>query len=195
MQHSTSVEAATESRKKGAPVKMRRLFKTLVGIAAVTTVSLPATARAEGYVNPWAGAVVASSNDVARKGFHSFGVSAGDTGSLLGLDVNFGYNKDFYGKGTDTKVIDFMGGVTAGPLLGTGAYGARPYVAGGVGLLRTSIGSLSDNNFGFNVGGGLFAYFSNHLGLRGEVRYYRTANGGDLGDFNFTRAQIGIVLR
>lgn len=48
-------------------------------------------------------------------------------------------------------------------------------------------------------------FFSDHVGLRGDVRYFRTLNrddtdsgldlGFDLGDFDFWRASIGLVIR
>ncbi len=168
-----------------------RAIKCLVFAAAVAIVSIPTTARAEGYINPWAGVVF---DEAAQKGVKSFGGSIGDTGNKMGIDVNFGYMSDFTGNG-GPKVIDLMAGVSAGPQIGRSVHSVRPYAVGGVGLLRTSSGNAASNDFGFNAGGGLFIYFSTHLGVRGEVRYYRTLNGKDLGDFDFTRAQFGLLIR
>ena len=172
---------------------MRRVMKGLVLAAAVLVVSAPAKARAEGYLNPWAG-VIFGSDAEEKKGLRSFGVSAGDTGNGLGLDVNVGYSPKPF-EGSDVSVLDVMAGVTLGPQLGRGERTVRPYAVGGVGLLRTSVESSSSNDFGFNVGGGFFAYFSTRFGIRGELRYYRTINGDELGDFDFMRAQFGIVIR
>jgi hypothetical protein len=194
---------ANGRRKKGAQVNIRRAVKALVLVATVAMISAPAKARAEGYTNPWAGIIFAG-NDIsvdnavssAKNGFHSFGVSVGDTGHMIGLDVNLGYSPNFYDNDlVDNNVLDLMAGITAGPQFGRSAHSIRPYAVGGVGLLRRSFGDSSSNDFGFNVGAGIFGYFSNHLGLRGEVRYYRTLNGSDLGDFHFTRAQLGLLLR
>lgn len=171
---------------------MRRVIKMLVFVAAAAIVNLPTVVRAEGYINPWAGINFAG-DPTPQKGFHTFGVSAGDTGSKAGLDINFGYTNHYVK--ADSKVVDLMVGLTAGPQLGNGAQSARPYVVGGVGLLRSGSGDFADNNFGFNVGGGVFLFFTDNIGIRGEVRYFRALNGGDLLDFHFTRAQLGIVIR
>ena len=76
-----------------------------------------------------------------------------------------------------------------------------PITLGGGGTIATV--SSSNNDFGWNAGAGLMGYFSDHVGLRGDVRYLRTlqnnSNGAaisfDPGDFHFWRASIGIVLR
>jgi hypothetical protein len=172
---------------------MRRVIKVLVLTAAVAAVNLPAAARAETYFNPFAGFTLAGEGS-PKKGLRTFGAAVGDTGSMAGFEVNFGYTPDYSEAGGDQKVIDLMAGLTAGPEIG-GDIGVRPYVAGGVGLLRTGSGDNADNNFGFNVGGGVFVHLSEKFGLRGDVRYFRGLNGDDLLDFNFTRAQIGIVIR
>jgi hypothetical protein len=47
-------------------------------------------------------------------------------------------------------------------------------------------------------------FFNNHVGLRGDVRYFRTINNNDsslddvnldLGSFDFWRASVGVVIR
>jgi len=43
-------------------------------------------------------------------------------------------------------------------------------------------------------------YFNDHVGLRGDLRYYRDVNGDvvnniDLGKFHFWRMSAGVVLR
>ena len=63
--------------------------------------------------------------------------------------------------------------------------------------------SSSNNDLGWNAGVGLIGYFSDHFGLRGDVRYLRniqnnsTANdiNFDPGNFHFWRASIGVVIR
>ena len=81
----------------------------------------------------------------------------------------------------------------------------------GLGLLRTQIDggtiatvSSSNNDLGWNAGGGVMGYFSDHFGLRGDVRYMRSLQNNstsltnvnfDPGNFHFWRASIGVVLR
>ena len=58
--------------------------------------------------------------------------------------------------------------------------------------------------FGFNVGGGIIGHLSEHTGVRGDVRYLRTAGtsdsdanpfGLDLTRFEFWRASAGLVVK
>jgi opacity protein-like surface antigen len=172
---------------------MRRVIRIFALTAAVAAVNLPAAARAESYFNPFAGLTL-SGEGSPKKGLRTFGAAAGDTGSVTGFEINFGYTPDYSEATGDQQVVDLMVGLTVGPEIG-GDVGVKPYAAGGVGLLRTSSNGASDNNFGFNVGGGVFINLNERFGVRGDVRYFRGLNGDDLLDFNFTRAQIGIVIK
>ena len=74
-----------------------------------------------------------------------------------------------------------MGNVILGvPLGGTSGFGVRPYAAGGIGLMRASLSgiddlfdNLSNNELGFNVGGGIHMFFSDSVGIRADARYFR----------------------
>jgi hypothetical protein len=84
-------------------------------------------------------------------------------------------------------------------------------VVGGVGLLRQQVPGLTDalkvtaNDFGFDLGFGAMGFFSDHVGLRGDVRYFRSVESNDdndngipsfaAGNFDFWRWTVGIVLR
>jgi hypothetical protein len=70
----------------------------------------------------------------------------------------------------------------------------RPYFLVGVGLIKTRVeftplGILetSNNDFGWDIGGGLMGFFGEHFGLRGEVRYYHSFQ-----DFEFE--PLGLAL-
>ncbi len=188
---------------------MRRALRLLSLIGAAALISAPAPALADGFVTPWAGGIFGSSADNGRG---AFGVSAAGMGAgIVGGEVDFGYSPSFFGTTNDfghNTVIDLMGNVLVGiPLGGTRGAGVRPYVTGGVGLIRTQIdgGTLfnvasSNNQFGWNAGAGVMGFFSDHVGLRGDMRYFRDANGDivngvDLGTLHFWRASAGIVLR
>ena len=63
------------------------------------------------------------------------------------------------------NVLTAMGNVIIGiPIGGTKGAGVRPYVTGGLGLIRTSYGDLlnfdavSNNDFGYNLGAGVMGY-------------------------------------
>jgi opacity protein-like surface antigen len=61
---------------------------------------------------------------------------------------------------------------------------------------------IDNNNFGFDVGGGVMGFFSDNVGLRGDIRYFRSVNNNNdngvdlnLGDFKFWRGSVGVTLR
>ena len=100
-----------------------------------------------------------------------------------------------------------MGNVVVGSNKG----GVRPYVVGGVGLIRTRLQDIdetfdvsSKNDFGLDIGGGVMGFFSNNVGLRGDIRYFRgfrgTSDGDSLtgltvSDFKFWRGSLGVSLK
>ena len=192
---------------------MRPAIKTLVLTGAIALILAPAQARADGFVTPWVGSAFGSN---FNNGQASFGVTAGAMGAgIIGGELDFGYSPSFFGTTSDfgnNTVMSLMGNVIVGvPVGGTHGAGVRPYVTAGAGLLRTQIDggtltkvSSSNNMLGWNAGAGVMGYFSNHVGLGGDVRYVRgfkdtntgvtsiDLNGGQL---HFWRASVGIVLR
>jgi hypothetical protein len=187
---------------------MRRVLRFLTAAAAVGLVAVPATARAEGFFSPWAG-VNFDSQPVEQSG--AYGITAGAMGAgVIGGEFDFGYSPDIFGEPVDNHGITLMGNLVIGiPIGGTSGVGVRPYVTGGVGLIRTSIDDVfgdkvTENHFGINVGGGIMGFFSDHFGLRGDLRYFRNLQEDDdpdpfdivdLGGLDFWRASVGIVIR
>jgi len=190
---------------------MRGFIKGLVLSSAVALVCAPRPARADGYVNPWAGVNFGSEIANGRGGF---GASAGWMGAgIAGAEVNFGYSPSFWGTQNDfgnNTVLDLMGNVILGlPVGGQHGHGFRPYVTAGIGLIRSQVdgGTVfdvqrSDNDFGWNAGVGAMGFFNDHVGLRGDVRYLRNINGDITenlnfsgGNFHFWRTSFGLVIR
>ena len=181
---------------------MRRAVKTAILLFTMGIASAPTPARAEGFVVPWIGANFGNSQ---AEGKTAFGVSAGTMGAgIFGAEFDLGYSPDFFGESVSNNVLTAMGNLILGvPIGGTSGAGIRPYVTGGVGLIRTKILSSSDNDFGFSLGGGVMGFFSDHVGLRGDARFFRdfqSESGSgplnlDIGGFHFWRASIGVVLR
>jgi opacity protein-like surface antigen len=194
---------------------MRGRFKGLIlAAAAVALVAAPSQARAEGFVTPWVGANWGSDINNGRA---AFGVNAGGMGAgIIGGEVDFGYSPSFFGTQNDfgnNSVIDLMGNIIIGaPIGGTHGASVKPFVTGGVGLLRTQLDggtlarvSSSNNMFGWNVGGGVMGYFNDHVGLRGDIRYLRgfedLKTGNTVIDLDgnnnlrFWRLSAGVVLK
>jgi opacity protein-like surface antigen len=148
-----------------------------------------------------------------------FGASLGWMGKgIVGAEVDFGFSPNFFQNTTgssnfefgDSNVTTLTGNVIIGvPVGGQSGVGFRPYVVGGVGLIRTKIDDVDDffsassNDFGFDVGAGAIFFFSNNFGLRGDFRYFRSLQDNDpaddldlgLGDFHFYRGTIGATFR
>ena len=192
---------------------MKNVIKCLFPAFAIALVLAPVQARADGFFVPWVGSAFGSN---IRNGQTTVGVSAGSMGAgIVGGEADFGWSPSFFGNQSDfghNTVMNLMGNVILGvPVGGQHGAGLRPYVVGGVGLIRTQIDggtiakvSSSDNMFGWDAGGGVMGYFSDHVGIRGDVRYLRATHELNTGvssiDINgdrlhYWRASIGVVLR
>jgi opacity protein-like surface antigen len=153
---------------------------------------------------------------------------AGMGGGVFGFEVDFSYTPNFFqltdGEedfeffDVDSSMTTLMGNLIVGiPVGGTTGGGVRPYVTGGLGLMRANIAfedifdDLSTNELGINFGGGVHVFFSDNIGLRGDVRYFRGLQQADdddpdddddfadedltLEDFDYWRATIGVTFR
>jgi hypothetical protein len=192
---------------------MRRVTKMLMLAGAIALVLTPAEARADGFVTPWVGGAFGNG---FSNGQTSFGVTAGAMGAgIIGGELDFGYSPSFFGTTSDfghNTVMNLMGNVIIGvPVGGQHGPGIRPYLTGGLGLLRTQIDggtlakvSSSNNMLGWDAGAGVMGYFSDHVGLGVDVRYLRGFENTNTGvtsiDLNpsqlhYWRASAGVVFR
>jgi opacity protein-like surface antigen len=139
---------------------------------------------------------------------HGFGVSVGFmVGGLFGIEGDFGHTPSFFGSDdvADNSVTTVMANVTLGAPFGP----VRPFVVGGVGLVRTDISesdvdvisALSDNTIGWNAGGGLIVFVADHFGFRGDVRHFHSFEDLDFvlelqeRKLAFWRTTAGLVFR
>jgi hypothetical protein len=190
--------------------EMRRATKIFLAIATAALIYAPIDARADGYVSPWAGVNFAGGGLDSGRG--SFGVQAGGMGAgIIGGEVDFGYSPSAFGTQNDfgnNSIINLMGNVIIGvPIGGTYGAGFRPFVTGGVGLIRTQMDggtlarvSSSNNNFGWDLGVGAMGFFNDHVGIRGDLRYFRNITGDIINNFDqsslhFWRLGFGVVIR
>ena len=165
----------------------------------------PASVRADGLFTPWLGVNFANKPADGRT---SFGFSAaGMGGGVIGGEFDFGYSPSFFGDENvfgSNNVLTAVGNIVIGiPLGGSRGFGFRPYGTAGVGLIRAKADILdpdvSSNEFGINAGGGAYLFFGDHVGMRGDLRYFR-AGFDDLNFLNtdkvdFWRASIGVTFR
>ena len=187
---------------------MRRGLKALILTGTIALVLTPIQARADGFVSPWVGSAFGSSIDNGRT---TFGVNAGAMGAgIIGGEIDFGYNPSFFGTQNDfghNTVLDLTLNFTFGMPMGNGR-GARvrPFFRAGAGLIRTQIDggsvfnvSSSENHLGYDLGGGVMGFFSDRVGVRGDVTYFRNmtgniVNGVDQGSLHYVRWSAGVVF-
>jgi opacity protein-like surface antigen len=149
-----------------------------------------------------------------------FGASLGWMGAgIVGFEVDFGYSPNFFqdtrGDANfefgDSNVTTLMANVLIGaPFGGQTGPGFRPYASGGLGLIRSHVSGgttffndLTTNDFGLNVGGGVQGFFNDRVGIRGDIRYFRSLQDNEpdsefdlaLSDFDFWRGTVGVTFR
>lgn len=210
-------------------MSLRKWLVTAGMIAAVSAVA-PRTASADWVVTPFLGYNFNGSADV--QGFDgsdfsdkfekkiNYGVSLAAMGAgAVGFELDFGYSPNFFETGTsgsgfdfanDSNVTTLMANAIIGiPIGGQRGGSVRPYVVGGVGLIRTNVqdaGEFFDistkNDFGFDVGGGVMGFFAENIGIRGDLRYFRSLSGSSdnvtglgVSEFNFWRGSVGLSFR
>jgi opacity protein-like surface antigen len=207
-----------------------RKWLVTAGIVAVVSTVAPRTASADWVFTPFLGGNFNGSADVQGSGGTVFsdkfekkidyGFSlAGMGAGAVGFELDFGYSPNFFETGTvgddfdlvnDSNVTTLTANAIFGiPIGGQRGGSVRPYVVGGVGLIRSNLGDAGDlfdvqskNDFGFDVGGGVMGFFNSNIGLRGDVRYFRTFSGSSdtatslaLSDFNFWRGSVGLSFK
>jgi hypothetical protein len=139
-------------------------------------------------------------------------------GGIVGFEVDFGFSPNFFEQTAgdedfafgDSNVTTLMANVMVGaPFGGQSGGGIRPYASGGLGLIKARIDDADDlfevnsTDWGLNVGGGIAGFFTDNIGLRGDVRYFRSLQDNEpddefdvaLGDFNFWRGTVGVIFR
>ena len=182
----------------------------LLGLAA------PAAARADGLIIPFvgvnfggnAGKNIGDAIDAKRL---NWGASFAFMGAgVLGVEADIARSPDFYGK-TDiggSSVFTATGNLLIGvPIGGQKGVGIRPYALAGIGVIRSKVDGFSDvlnfdnSEAAWDFGGGAMFFFGDHVGVRGDVRYFRTFSAVDILDISpsdrldFGRASAGLILR
>lgn len=115
----------------------------------------------------------------------NYGVAFGAIGSVVGFEAELAHTNDFLGASSNqsTNVLTFMANFMLAPKFGP----IQPYFVVGGGLIRTAVETAGQNNgenqVGWDVGGGLIGYFSRHIGVRGDVRYFHSFQILDFSQF------------
>jgi opacity protein-like surface antigen len=190
-----------------------RTFLLVLVLAALA----PTDARADGLIIPHFGVNFGGdsgselSNAFDAKRFN-WGASFMFMGAgVFGVEGDFSYSPDFFGK-TDlggSSVFSGMGNLVLGiPFGGQKGFGVRPYGLVGAGVIHATGDafdpSFSDNKAAWDFGGGAMIFFSQHTGIRGDLRYIRTIEAVDFldlggsaesGHLDFGRGSVGFIIR
>lgn len=191
-------------------------FRFLVAAVLALFVLVPAApARADVVLTPYVGSLFGSDVSGNKPAFGATASFMG--GGIFGGEFGFNYAPTFRGatvSNEDIAQMSLMGNLIVGiPIGGSDQAGhVRPYVTGGAGLFRLTSNEseffdrVSSNDFGVNFGGGVMAFFNEHVGLRGDIRYFRTLNDSDpesgaddvdfnLGDLKFWKWDVGMAFK
>jgi len=175
----------------------------------------PRSASAQIFINPYVDTTLDSPSPTGNGTRAGFGVSFGNAGKIVGFETDLAYQPELVDSTANrlakSRVIVFSGNVLVGPTIGR----IKPYGAVGAGNLNLNVTSLSslvvpnpasvsNNYLTINFGGGVMGYFSDHLGVRGDLRYFRAygfdasafENAGlTFNQFTFWRANVGLAIR
>jgi len=192
-----------------------RLRTGIFAILAMFLLVPAAPARADIVLTPYIGSMFGGDlNDTAGNHVSYGGTAAFMGGGIFGVELGFNYTPEFIQDSIaspDIHQASLMGNLIVGIPMGSSDQGGhvRPYVTGGAGLFRTSsrdselFDRFSSNDFAINFGGGIMAFFNEHVGLRGDVRYFRTLTDDEpglgvdfnLGDLDFWKWDVGAAFK
>ena len=192
------------------------MLKKCALIAALLLVIGPASARADWLFTPNIG--IGFGGDTPSNDKLTYGASLGWMGAgIAGFEADWSYTPTFFENGTDNtsftdtdNVQNLMANLMLGiPVGGQHGAGFRPYGVIGMGLMKTNVATadqlftVNSNDWGLDVGVGAMGFMSDHIGFRGDLRYFRdlqdTQQGGGFtlatGKFDFWRGTAGLTLR
>ena len=172
-------------------------------------------ARADVVLTPYVGSLFGGDMGDSTA---TFGANAAFMGNgIFGAEIGFNYAPEFVKASAindDIAQMSLMGNLIVGIPIGSTSQGGhiRPYITGGAGLFRVSsaesqfFDNVTANDFALNFGGGVMAFFNEHVGIRTDLRYFRTLTDDDpesgiedidfeLGDLNFWKWDVGAAFR
>jgi opacity protein-like surface antigen len=169
--------------------------------AALLILSTAAPARADVTLTPFMGGLFGGQLPTKKA---AYGVSVAAMGAgILGGEFDFSWTPNFVdATAVNNQVTEanVMGNLIVGiPIGGTHGASLRPYLVGGVGLIRATekqsdfADRIDSKDFAMDFGGGVMVTFNSHLGLRGDLRYLKTMSGSN--DYKFWRGTGGLAIK
>jgi len=189
-----------------------KLRLAAAAIIAIFVLVPAAPARADVVLTPYVGSLFGG--DLPNNKVSYGATAAFMGGGIFGAEVGFNWTPEFVPASLthgDVRQASLMGNLIVGIPIGNSDQPGhvRPYITGGAGLFRATqkesdfFDRIHSNDFAVNFGGGVMAFFTDHVGMRADVRYFRTLtdtnpNGGvdfELGDLNFWKWDIGAAFK
>ena len=194
---------------------------TTATLLLVVLCGAPRLARADYLFMPFIGgafggntAFVTGNEQGASSTQLIFGGSAGWlTAGILGFEGDFSYAPRYFerdnigGDILDSSALTLSGSVIVAVPQSVTEYSLRPYVVGGLGMIRSSIeyailvDPVHDTSLGMNVGAGAIGFLTPRTGVRFELRHFRTLERQEdlMGELvprlSFWRFTVGVVIR
>jgi opacity protein-like surface antigen len=191
-------------------------MKLFIVVATLLLVSAAHEAAAQGFVSPFVDTTLSSPSAVGSSSKPGFGIAFGALGKIIGGETEIAYQPELIDNTANalakSRVITFSGNTLIGPTIGR----VKVYGEVGVGDLYLNVtklssivgvpnpASISTNYFTVNVGGGVMGFFTKHMGVRADVRYFRAFGfkvddlqtaGLVLDRFDFWRASVGFAAK
>jgi len=207
---------------------LRRPFRALAFLG-VFLFSVPASAYAEWQLTPFLGltfkgdTTLTDHEQAAAKTHWTFGGSVALMGSgPVGGEGLVVYTPGFFQQDNpplidglappdiiESRTLAIMGNVVLTTPRSWNEYGLRPFVSGGIGLLRATatdsldLTQVNTNLLGYNVGGGAVGFLNDRVGLRFDLRYFSNLKPSDDPESSVTArvhlsywtGSVGVVLK
>lgn len=194
---------------------------TLATLLLVVLCGIPRHAAADYLFTPFIGGSFAGDTTFVtgvEQGTSStkliFGGSVGWwTPGILALEGDFSYAPRYFQRDTfldpilDSSALSLSGNVIVAVPQSVTEYSLRPYLIGGLGILRSSIDyailldPVRDTSLAMNVGAGAIGFLTARTGVRFELRHFRAFErepdlmGERVPRLSFWRATVGVVIR
>lgn len=204
-------------------MSLRKWFVT-ASLVLIATAAAPARASADWLFTPFIGSTFGGSANIGGGGEDfadeferklNYGAALEWMGGgVLGFGIDVGYSPNFFGASTDNNNFSLVGDgnvttLMANVIVGAPMGGVRPYASGGVGLMKQKVDDvgqffekIDNTDFGFNAGAGVMGFFTDNIGIRGDIRYFRSMRDTDpdgidleLGQFKFWRGTVGVTFK
>jgi opacity protein-like surface antigen len=209
--------------RESSPVDLR-IMRCVLLVATASTLA-PRVAAAEWLVTPFIGWQLGGAGSVSAGAARDNGFITFDPAATYGVSVERAVSESFavefdlaqsphaFGNSTSEIVSPFTADSKVTTIAGNVMVTAHDrslhsYAVAGLAMLRTTLQGIrqtsasTKNDLGMDVGAGLTAFVARHVGIRGDVRYFRSFRSADaefdglaLAALRFWRVSGGVSLK